>query len=588
MIEGWNISTARPHRAFRHVATLLSILLLASVAVAADTKLPGKPAAKRAPEPALLPVEDVPSLPRVLLIGDSISMGYTLQVRELLKGKANVHHPAENCSDTRHGLAALDKWLGKQKWDVIHFNFGLHDLKYLNAKGEYVTPEEGKQVASLPQYEQNLRQLIERLKKTGAKVIWCSTAPVPEGAKGRVKDSEDAYNAVAAKVAAQSGIAIDDLHAVAKARQAELQRPHDVHFTAEGYQVLAKAVAASILAAAASPEDPAKPHAARWPAEKAWRWYADVGPIRGCNFLPRTAVNTTEMWQKETFDPGTIDEELGWAQRCGINSVRVFIQYIVYEADPRGLIQRMERFLEIADRHHISAMIVLLDDCFIPEPKLGRQPDPIPGVHNSQWTASPGNRRKAAEHWPELKQYVVDVLTHFGHDRRVLVWDLYNEAAPPSRPLVEAAFAWAREAKPSQPLTSCWQAADLWDVASFHDYGSPNAKQLDHWIAERPALCTECIARGCGSRFETVLPALAQRGIGWYMWGLVKGRIQTYYPWGSPKGAPEPKLWHHDLLQPDGTPYRSAEIDVIRGFAAQFRLPPQAKAATPLNRSSFR
>ena len=208
------------------------------------------------------------------------------------------------------------------------------------------------------------------------------------------------------------------------------------------------------------------------------------------------------MWQKETFDPGTIDEELGWAQRCGINSVRVFVQYIVYEAEPRGLIQRMERFLEIADRHHISATVILLDDCFIPEPKLGRQPDPIPGVHNSQWTASPGNRRKAVEHWPELKRYVVNVVSHFGHDRRVLVWDLYNEAAPPSRPLVEAAFAWAREAKPSQPLTSCWQAADLRDVASFHDYGSPNAQQLDHWIAERPALCTECIGGGAvrGSR----------------------------------------------------------------------------------------
>ncbi len=302
-----------------------------------------------------------------------------------------------------------------------------------------------------------------------------------------------------------------------------------------------------------------------------------MGPICGCNFLPRTAVNSTEMWQKETFDPGTIDEELGWAQRCGINSVRVFIQYIVYEADPRGLIQRMERFLEIADRHHISATVILLDDCFIPEPKPGRQPDPIPGVHNSQWTASPGNRRKAPEHWPELKRYVVDVVGHFGRDRRVLVWDLYNEAAPQSRPLVEAVFAWAREANPSQPLTSCWQATDLWDVASFHDYGSPNSSPLDRWIAERPALCTECIARGCGSRIETVLPAFAQRRIGWYMWGLVKGRIQTYYPWGSPKGEPEPKLWHHDLLQPDGTPHRAAEIEVIRQFAAKFRLPRQAE-----------
>ena len=311
----------------------------------------------------------------------------------------------------------------------------------------------------------------------------------------------------------------------------------------------------------------------RWTPEKAWKWYKGIGPIRGFNYVPRTAVNTTEMWQEETFDPRTIDEELGWAERCGLNSARVFVQYIVYEADPHGLIGRMERFLEIAEKHHLSVMFILFDDCFIPEPKLGKQPDPIPGVHNSQWTASPGNRRKQPENWPALEKYVKDVVGHFARDRRIVAWDLYNEAAAPSRPLVEASFAWARAAQPSQPLTSCWQALDLSDVISFHDYGPPNAGQLDRWIAERPALCTECIARGAGSRFDNVLPAFAKRGIGWYMWGLVKGRIQTYYPWGSPKGAAEPKLWHHDLLQPDGTPYRPEEIEQIRRFQVEFRLP---------------
>ena len=166
-----------------------------------------------------------------------------------------------------------------------------------------------------------------------------------------------------------------------------------------------------------------------------------------------------------------------------------------------------------------------------------------------------------------------DVVGHFAKDKRIVAWDLYNEAAASSRPLVEASFAWARAAQPSQPLTSCWQALDLSDVISFHDYGPPNAGQLDRWIAERPALCTECIARGAGSRFDNVLPAFAKRGIGWYMWGLVKGRIQTYYPWGSPKGEPEPKLWHHDLLQPDGTPYRPEEIEQIRRFSAAFSTP---------------
>jgi hypothetical protein len=142
--------------------------------------------------------------------------------------------------------------------------------------------------------------------------------------------------------------------------------------------------------------------------------------------------------------------------------------------------------------------------------------------------------------------------------------------------LIEATFAWARSVKPTQPLTTCWHAEDLWDVVSFHDYGPPEPMQLARWVAERPALCTECIARGRGSRFDCVLPAFAEKGIGWYMWGLVKGRIQTYYPWGSKKGAPEPNPWHHDLLQPDGKPYHPDEIELIRKFPGQFHFPSAA------------
>lgn len=327
-------------------------------------------------------------------------------------------------------------------------------------------------------------------------------------------------------------------------------------------------------AARVEPADPAaleKLRKARWSPEKAWKWYDSIGPICGCNYLPRTAVNSTEMWQKETFDPKTIDQELAWAHKYGLNSVRVFVQYIVFEADPKGLIRRMEKFLAIANKHRISVMFILLDDCWKGEPKLGKQDEPVPGVHNSQWTSSPGNRRKRREHWPQLKKYVTGVVGHFAKDRRVIVWDLYNEPKRHSRPLVQAAFAWARSANPTQPITTCWQGSDLCDIVTFHDYGPPNAKRLAKWTAERPALCTECIARTRNSRFETVLPAFAKQRIGWYMWGLVKGRIQTHYPWGSKPGAPEPKLWFHDLLQPDGSPYRQEEIKLIAGFAQQFR-----------------
>ncbi len=194
----------------------------------------------------MAPVEEVPNLPRVLLIGDSISMGYTIPVRELLKGKVNVLRVQTNAGDTAHGIANLDQWLGDKKWDVIHFNFGLHDLKYLDANGKYVSPAEGKQVATLAQYEANLRTIVQRLRKTGAKVIWASTTPVPEGSLGRVKDDELKYNETALKVMQEYGVQIDDLHAVITAGPPDMQRPKNVHFTPEGYQALARSVVASI------------------------------------------------------------------------------------------------------------------------------------------------------------------------------------------------------------------------------------------------------------------------------------------------------------------------------------------------------
>jgi lysophospholipase L1-like esterase len=203
----------------------------------------------KAPDPSFAVVPDVPGLPRVLLIGDSISMGYTLPVRAKLEGKANVHRPAENCGDTARGLKRLDTWLGNGKWDVIHFNFGLHDLKYLDDKGAYVPPEKGKQVSSLEQYERNLRAIVARLEKTGAKLIFATTTPVPAGTLGRVAHDEVRYNAVAVRVMKELGVAIDELHMAVIPVQEKIQRPRNVHFTPEGYVRLAEVVAASIAPA---------------------------------------------------------------------------------------------------------------------------------------------------------------------------------------------------------------------------------------------------------------------------------------------------------------------------------------------------
>jgi len=215
----------------------LSLLLVATVTTALDAQQP-KPRKRRAPNPAFAPVKDDPALPRVLLIGDSISIGYTLPVREALAGKANVHRIPTNGGPTLRGLESLDRWLGDTKWDVIHFNWGLHDLVDFN----------GKQQVPIEQYEKNLAELVRRLKKTGAKLIWCSTTPVPEGCSPP-RENKDvlAYNAVAAEMMHSEGIAIDDLYGFALPRLKEIQRPRNVHFTPRGSKVLAGQVAASIL-----------------------------------------------------------------------------------------------------------------------------------------------------------------------------------------------------------------------------------------------------------------------------------------------------------------------------------------------------
>lgn len=229
----------------------LSLLaaLLCPVLAAADTA-PKK--AKRAPNPAFAPITDVAGLPRVLLIGDSISIGYTQPVRAKLEGKVNVHRIPTNGGPSSNGLQNVDAWIGSSKWDVIHFNFGLHDLVYMGPDGarlvDHKLPGAHHQV-SLADYEKNLTAIAEKLKATGAKVIWCSTTPVPEGSAGRVADESIQFNEVAARVMAKAGIPTNDLHAHAKAKLKEIQLPANVHFTPEGSAYLADQVAAEILKA---------------------------------------------------------------------------------------------------------------------------------------------------------------------------------------------------------------------------------------------------------------------------------------------------------------------------------------------------
>jgi len=226
------------------LTALAASLIALPVWAEAGGKATGKAGAPaRRPDPSLAPIQDVAGLPRVLLIGDSISMGYTLPVRELLKGKANVHRIPTNGGPTLRGLESLKRWLGDGKWDVIHFNWGLHDLR-LDDAGKYQVP--------LDEYAKNLKELVKQLKATGAKLVWCSTTPVPEKCTPPRKNADViAYNAAAKKIMDDNGIALDDLYAFALPKIKELQLPDNVHFGPEGSAELAKAVVASLQPALA-------------------------------------------------------------------------------------------------------------------------------------------------------------------------------------------------------------------------------------------------------------------------------------------------------------------------------------------------
>ena len=169
----------------------------------------------------------------------------------------------------------------------------------------------------------------------------------------------------------------------------------------------------------------------RWVQEQAWTWYRQHTIPYGCNFVPSTAINSTEMWQDESFDQETIDRELGWAADIGLNSCRVFLQYLVWQVQPQAFKERLNVFLSLAAQHALSVVPILFDDCAFAgkEPHLGPQDAPVLGVHNSGWTPSPGPlRADDAANWPQLEAYVKDILGTFRADTRILLWDLYNEA----------------------------------------------------------------------------------------------------------------------------------------------------------------
>ncbi|WP_139924512.1 1,4-beta-xylanase [Hymenobacter sp. DG01] len=322
----------------------------------------------------------------------------------------------------------------------------------------------------------------------------------------------------------------------------------------------------------------------RWSAEKANAWYKEHRWMTGANFTPSTAINQLEMWQADTFDPTTIDRELGWAESIGFNTMRVFLHSLAWQQDPQGFKQRVNTYLGLADKHHIQTILVFFDDCWNKEAKIGLQPAPKPGIHNSGWLQDPGEpTSRDSVAFVKLKPYVQDVLRHFAHDKRILLWDLYNEPGnsgklTSSLPLVRNVFSWAREVNPEQPLSiGLWnwdfEALNRYqalhsDVITYHCYDeAPLHQRIIELLTThgRPLICTEYMARPRNSRFVNILPLLKKYNVGAINWGLVDGKTNTKYQWDVPiADGGEPTEWFHEVFRRDGTPYHQDEADLIK------------------------
>ena len=348
----------------------------------------------------------------------------------------------------------------------------------------------------------------------------------------------------------------------------------------------------------------------RWSVEKANSWYDQYPFLVGGNYVPASAINQLEMWQEDTFDPDRIDFELRRASEIGMNTMRVFLHDLAWKQDNEGFFSRVDQFLTIADKHGIKPMFVIFDGVWNPYPKAGKQPEPVPHVHNSGWVQSPGREiLENSEKQNELKEYVQTVLSRYKNDDRVLIWDLFNEPdnsnagnfgggskepemAPKEKleralELLTKTFNWAREVNPSQPLTAGVWGAPTWlekpdaiekfslensDIISFHSYQGPEeTKSMVEGLKKynRPLMCTEYMARSAGSTFQAILPIFHKNRVAAYNWGLFAGKSQTLYPWDSwtKEYKAEPEPWFHDVFREDGTSYDNKETRLIKSLS---------------------
>ncbi|MBP5510868.1 MAG: cellulase family glycosylhydrolase [Kiritimatiellae bacterium] len=328
--------------------------------------------------------------------------------------------------------------------------------------------------------------------------------------------------------------------------------------------------------------------APRWSVEKAKAWGAANPWWCGVNYIPANAINYTAMWDKTSFSPDVIRKELKLMTGIGMNCVRFVMQYKVYEDDPAYFIKTLDTFLALCDEAKVKAMPIFFDDCAFganTDPVIGRQPEPLEGWYAWAWSPSPGHTMVIDEReHPKLEKYVKEVIMRFKDDKRIFLWDLYNEPANGrlgrrAFPLLRKTFAWAREVDPSQPLSSgIWNGnkeldailLDNSDIVTFHCYADEKktAAQIKELVARaggRPVICTEWMNRTRKSTVAGCLKLFADAGVGCLAWGLVNGKTQTHLRWGHrPENLPYTGPWQHDFYRGDFTPYDPVEIDLYK------------------------
>ncbi len=329
-----------------------------------------------------------------------------------------------------------------------------------------------------------------------------------------------------------------------------------------------------------------------WTKAKAAEWYEKQPWPCGFNYIPANAVSYTAMWMPDCFDPALIDKELALAQSVGFNCLRVVLPFVVWEHDPAAFKQRLGEFLSVCDKRRFKVMFCLFDDCAfgsdekLKDPWYGKQPEVLKGWYANGWTPSPGHAMvRDPKSWHRLEKYVTDIVSSFKDDRRVWVWDLYNEPTngglgDVSIPLVVEVFAWARAVAPSQPLTvGKWNGNDKLndlifrnsDIITFHDYNSAEdlTKNIESLKSHgRPLINTEWLNRASVSKVETCLPVFKSENVGCMHWGLVNGKTQTHLHYGSRPGSETPASapWQHDLFHGSHEPYDRNELRLFRKY----------------------